>query len=49
MLEPLFAFLWGVREFRSVFTRHYEDSSARDAYDWGREWAHRITLRRYEP
>ena len=40
------AFLLGMREFRqSVTTRCDNDW----AYEWGREWAHRLTLRRFEP
>ena len=45
------AFIWGVREFRSAFTKGYPgdaDPDLNDAYDWGREWAHRLTLRRYD-
>lgn len=40
------AFLYGVLEFRSDFTRNFGDNQM--AYEWGREWAHRITLRHYE-
>ena len=41
------AFYLGVIEFRSQFTTNcglYEE-----AYDWGREWAHRLTFRHFEP
>jgi hypothetical protein len=41
-------FLHGVREFRLSLTRHYDDCASAEAYDWGREWAHRVTFRRYE-
>jgi len=42
------AFTWGIREFRLGCTRHY-DYPLIESYDWGRECAHRLTLRRYEP
>jgi len=42
------AFLNGAIEFRLSFTTHYEDESLMESYDWGREWAHRLTFRRYE-
>lgn len=42
------AFLMGMREFRLSFTTRYEDQALMDAYDWGREWAHRLTFRRYD-
>lgn len=42
------AFLIGMAEFRSDFTTHYDDYGLSIAYDWGREYAHRITLRRYD-
>lgn len=42
------AFLNGVREFRLSWTTSYDDYSTLVAYDWGREIAHRITLRRFE-
>lgn len=49
------AFLLGMFEFRLDCT--WADPARTDgcsyteldeAYDWGREWAHRITLRRFE-
>ena len=42
------AFIHGVREFRSDYTAHYNNLSLLDAYEWGREWAHRLTLRRWD-
>lgn len=39
------AFLLGVYEFRRSFTSRVENETA---YDWGRELAHIVTLRRYE-
>lgn len=39
------AFLLGAWEFRRSVTAR---SPHPIAYDWGREWAHRLTLRRYE-
>lgn len=40
-------FLLGMREFRLTCTTNPGDY--REAYDSGREWAHRLTFRRYEP
>jgi hypothetical protein len=42
------AFINGVREFRSDVTTHYEDYDLLCSYDWGREWAHRVTFRRWD-
>lgn len=41
------AFLLGVWEFRSDVTSHFDGDDA-IRYDWGREWAHRFTLRIYD-
>lgn len=41
------AFLLGVREFRTDLTTHF-DYPLIEAYDRGRELAHRITRRRYD-
>jgi hypothetical protein len=46
-MSKLRAFLLGMREFRLDFTTHMPEDRI-DAYDWGREWAHRLTLRRFE-
>lgn len=43
------AYLLGMREFRLTCTTSYTDGTQQAAYDWGREWAHRLTFRRYEP
>lgn len=47
------AFVWGIIEFRSLVTSTFgpvnEYTAADHAYDLGREFAHRVTLRRYEP
>jgi hypothetical protein len=40
------AFLLGLWEFRRSFTTRFEQWD--DAYDWGREWAHRLTFRRWD-
>jgi hypothetical protein len=42
------AFLLGIREFRYGMTTHFEDLDLLEAYDTGRELAHKLTLRRYE-
>jgi hypothetical protein len=44
-MSTLTAFLLGVREFRHSFTSRVSNETA---YDWGREWAHRLTFRRFE-
>lgn len=43
------AFLLGIIEFRGNVTSGFYDDGSLEAYDWGREFAHRITLRRFEP
>ena len=42
------AFLLGLREFRSDITTTLATMREYDAYDKGREFAHRVTLRRYD-
>lgn len=39
------AFVLGVREYRLMVTSNVPEA---DSYDWGREWAHRVTFRRFE-
>lgn len=39
---------WGVREFRSDYTRHYHDWDEGISYDCGRELAHIVTFRRWD-
>lgn len=41
------AFLLGVKEYRSSWTTHF-DPELIQAYDVGRELAHRFTRRKYE-
>lgn len=48
MIQRINAFLWGMREFRSSFTKHYVSWRLRNCYDAGRAWAHRLTFRRFE-
>jgi hypothetical protein len=47
-LREIRAFITGVREFRSTYTTWYADWGLMLSYDSGREWAHRLTFRRYE-
>lgn len=47
-MRKLFAFINGMLEFRSTYTTHYSRFSLMVAYDHGREWAHKITLRKFE-
>jgi hypothetical protein len=42
------AFFLGAYEFRSDLTTYFEDYDLLDAYDWGREIAHRVTLRYWD-
>ena len=49
MIARLRAFALGVREFRLTCTTHFDDDALLEAYDLGREWAHRLTFRRFEP
>lgn len=42
------AFIKGIQEFRMDSTTSYNDYAELSAYDWGREMAHRVTLRRFE-
>lgn len=46
-MKRLRAFLYGMWEFRSDFTTNF-DPDLQEDYDWGREWAHRLTFRRFE-
>lgn len=47
-LLTLRAFALGVWEFRSDLTLSFDDCDLDYAYDWGREWAHRVTLRHWD-
>ncbi|WP_181155129.1 hypothetical protein [Burkholderia multivorans] len=47
-MHTLKAFWLGIREFRSDCTTAYDDDDLAQAYDRGREFAHRFTLRRFE-
>lgn len=47
-MKNIKAFFNGMKEFRSTFTTHYTDWSLWYAYDLGREWAHRLTFRRWD-
>lgn len=46
-MTRLRAFLMGMREFRRDLTTHYDEPLIQ-TYDWGREWAHRLTMRRWD-
>jgi hypothetical protein len=46
VIQKVKAFLLGAYEFRLTLTTRVEE---REAYDFGREWAHRLTLRHFEP
>jgi hypothetical protein len=47
-MKKLRAFLLGMYEFRRDFTTHFDDYDLLLAYDSGRDWAHALTLRRYD-
>ena len=41
------AFVWGILEFRTDLTKHYDYPLIED-YDRGRDLAHKLTLRRWD-
>jgi hypothetical protein len=45
MIKKIKALILGMREFRQSFTTHLEDDYW---YECGREFAHVVTLRRFE-
>lgn len=47
-MQSIKAFLLGMAEFRLSFTTHIADGHLQNAYDSGREWAHRLTFRHYD-
>jgi hypothetical protein len=49
LFKKMMAFVKGALEFRLTFTTNYNDYGLLLAYDKGRETAHRLTLRRFEP
>lgn len=48
MKQLIIAFLLGMREFRLSMTTSYDDVRLAEAYDHGRDLAHRLTFRRFE-
>lgn len=46
-MKRMIAFCLGAIEFNGSVGRSYDDSR-HEAYDWGREIAHRVTFRRFE-
>ena len=47
-MARLKAFILGVLEFRSDFTTSYDEWDLMNSYDAGREFAHRMTFRKWE-
>ena len=47
-MKHIKAFIHGMIEFRTDFTTHYDEDLI-ESYDYGREFMHRITFRRFEP
>lgn len=47
-MKKTHAFLLGMREFRSDLTTSYDDADLVEAYDSGRDLAHRLTLRYWD-
>lgn len=54
-MKKLRAFFLGMKEFRSCITwadpartSDHNFTNLDEAYNWGREWAHRLTLRHFE-
>jgi hypothetical protein len=48
MLRTIRVFILGFVEFRSSFGMTYDDDRLTEAYDRGRDLAHRLTLRRFD-
>jgi hypothetical protein len=44
----LSAFITGIKEFKHSVTTGYPDSLRNNAYDTGREFAHRLTFRKFD-
>lgn len=44
----IIAFLFGIFESRRTFSTYYGDMALDNAYDRGRDFAHKFTLRKYE-
>lgn len=47
-MKALKALLLGVWEFRTDMTTHFDDYDLLEAYDTGRELAHRVTFRYWD-
>lgn len=47
-MKTIKAFFLGIYEFRLSFTAHYEDFNLSNSYDIGREFAHKLTLRKFD-
>jgi hypothetical protein len=47
-MKTIRAFVLGLYEFRRMFTTSFDTDREYEAYDWGREIAHRVTLRRWD-
>ena len=48
-MTTIAAFINGMIEFRLTCTTHYDDIALLEAYDSGRELAHRLTFRHFDP
>lgn len=46
-MKSIYVFLLGMWEFRSDLTTHFNGEWI-ETYDWGREWAHRLTFRHWD-
>ncbi|KKN71482.1 hypothetical protein LCGC14_0420610 [marine sediment metagenome] len=47
-MKKILAFLMGAVEFRHDCTKHYADPMSMLIYDYGRDFAHRATLRLFD-
>lgn len=47
-MNEIKAYVMGIREFRLSFTTGYDDYALLEAYDAGRDLAHRLTLRYWD-
>lgn len=47
-MKKIRAYLLGMREYRLSWTTSYSDDDLMEAYDAGRDMAHRLTFRVYD-
>jgi hypothetical protein len=47
-MSKIYAFIKGIIEFRSSVTTGYDDYDLTLSYDQGRDFAHKLTFRKYD-